>query len=408
MSIASEITRLQNAKSALATSIGNKGVTVPASTKLDGYSALVDQIQTGGGGGSDDEWVRPSNWPDYTKIPMSSIGADELYLTCDCRPAIAGYEPKGVNFNVIASDGYTVERGYIGENGFVSVASVSFNSNTEAKQVLPTEEGDFVVYRVTSTSTITYCKFINWGKYSGNQTLSFANHPVIELYGKLDNISSFPCTNMIFLESVIMSLDSMTSMNSMFSGCMSLENVAIVVTNKMTTLRQAFKSCLSLRFIDVSSWDTSNVTQFQNLFDSCYSLRRINGINSLNTKKVTNMNLVFASCFMLGDVDISNWSYDALSSNQKMFASTRFISRIEFDESLSVMSEQMFDGSPSLCTTFIFHSVTPPTMANVNAFGRINSDAKIYVPDNSVNDYKTASNWSTYASYIYPLSDYTE
>lgn len=51
MSIASEITRLQTAKSDLATSITNKGVTVPAATTIDGYAALVDSIQTGGGGG---------------------------------------------------------------------------------------------------------------------------------------------------------------------------------------------------------------------------------------------------------------------------------------------------------------------------------------------------------------------
>lgn len=50
MSIASEISRLQQAKSDLATSITNKGVTVPAATTIDGYAALVDQIQTGGGG----------------------------------------------------------------------------------------------------------------------------------------------------------------------------------------------------------------------------------------------------------------------------------------------------------------------------------------------------------------------
>lgn len=49
MSIASEITRLQTAKSDLATSIANKGVTVPASATLDDYPALVDSIQTGGG-----------------------------------------------------------------------------------------------------------------------------------------------------------------------------------------------------------------------------------------------------------------------------------------------------------------------------------------------------------------------
>lgn len=51
MSIASEITRLQSAKSDLKTSIENKGVTVPSATTLDGYAALVDQISGGGGGG---------------------------------------------------------------------------------------------------------------------------------------------------------------------------------------------------------------------------------------------------------------------------------------------------------------------------------------------------------------------
>lgn len=48
MSIASEITRLQTAKSDLATSIANKGVTVPANATLDDYAALVDSIQQEG------------------------------------------------------------------------------------------------------------------------------------------------------------------------------------------------------------------------------------------------------------------------------------------------------------------------------------------------------------------------
>ena len=55
MSIATEITRLQNAKASIKTSIENKGVTVPSSTKLDGYSTLIDSIQTGGGGISVDD-----------------------------------------------------------------------------------------------------------------------------------------------------------------------------------------------------------------------------------------------------------------------------------------------------------------------------------------------------------------
>lgn len=51
MSVATEITRIQGAKADLKTSIEAKGVTVPSATLISGYAALVDQIETGGGGG---------------------------------------------------------------------------------------------------------------------------------------------------------------------------------------------------------------------------------------------------------------------------------------------------------------------------------------------------------------------
>ena len=57
MSLSSEITRLQNAKSALKTSIEAKGVTVSDSTLISDYSAYVDQIPTGGGGGGNEDLI---------------------------------------------------------------------------------------------------------------------------------------------------------------------------------------------------------------------------------------------------------------------------------------------------------------------------------------------------------------
>lgn len=47
MSIATEISRLNSAKSAIKTAIEGKGVTVPSSTTLDGYSVLIDAIENG-------------------------------------------------------------------------------------------------------------------------------------------------------------------------------------------------------------------------------------------------------------------------------------------------------------------------------------------------------------------------
>ena len=73
MSISSEITRISNAKTAIAESIANKGVTVPSGTKIDGMAALIDSIQTGGGA------VQPSKALTVTSNGTTTITPDAPY-----------------------------------------------------------------------------------------------------------------------------------------------------------------------------------------------------------------------------------------------------------------------------------------------------------------------------------------
>lgn len=49
MAVQTEITRISTAKADIKTAIEAKGVTVPSSTKIDGYASLVSSIPTGGG-----------------------------------------------------------------------------------------------------------------------------------------------------------------------------------------------------------------------------------------------------------------------------------------------------------------------------------------------------------------------
>ena len=49
-------------------------------------------------------------------------------------------------------------------------------------------------------------------------------------------------------------------------------------------------------------------------------------------------------------------------------------------------------------------AITPPTLAGAFAFGS-QRDAPIYVPDGSVYDYRTATNWVDVANRIFPISD---
>lgn len=53
MSIASEITRLQNAKADIKSAIEDAGVTVPSDASIDTYYDYINQIEIGGGGGPD-------------------------------------------------------------------------------------------------------------------------------------------------------------------------------------------------------------------------------------------------------------------------------------------------------------------------------------------------------------------
>lgn len=59
----------------------------------------------------------------------------------------------------------------------------------------------------------------------------------------------------------------------------------------------------------------------------------------------------------------------------------------------------------SQAVSVIFEDKVPPTMLGDNTTGT--TVIRIYVPDESVNAYKTAQYWSDLASKIHPLSEYT-
>lgn len=53
--------------------------------------------------------------------------------------------------------------------------------------------------------------------------------------------------------------------------------------------------------------------------------------------------------------------------------------------------------------TLIMEGTTPPTLAS-NALYDV---YRVYVPDDYVDTYKAASGWTSYATYVYPVSQYT-
>ena len=170
-----------------------------------------------------------------------------------------------------------------------------------------------------------------------------------------------------------------TDMGSMFYNCSNLTTIPQLDTSNITDMASMFSGCSSLT--SVSLTNTSKVTNIYGMFSSCVSLT---SVPQLNIRNVTNMNNTFKGCSALETIDIT---YYNLSSNVSNFASN--------------------------CTalkSLIIRSFGTNYVLSSNAFnnsGIASGTGYIYVPRNMVDTLKSATNWSTYASQIRALEDYT-
>ena len=103
----------------------------------------------------------------------------------------------------------------------------------------------------------------------------------------------------------------------------------------------------------------------------------------------------FYDCFSLTSITIpysvTEISYDAFNSCSKL-------KNISIPSNVTSIGNRAFDNCTSL-TSVTVNAITPPTLSADNVFGDTNN-CPIYVPPQSVDAYKSATNWSTYASRI--------
>ena len=90
-----------------------------------------------------------------------------------------------------------------------------------------------------------------------------------------------------------------TNMSSMFHYCKSLTlDLSSFNTSKVTSMRSMFSDCKSLTSLDISNFNTSNVTDMSWMFFNCKGLINLN-LSNFNTSKVTNMSSMFNYCSKL-------------------------------------------------------------------------------------------------------------
>ena len=68
-----------------------------------------------------------------------------------------------------------------------------------------------------------------------------------------------------------------------------------------------FGSCQSLTNINLSNFNTQNVTDMSCMFCNCNSLININ-LSNFNTQNVTDMSYMFSDCYYLTNINLSNFN----------------------------------------------------------------------------------------------------
>lgn len=191
-----------------------------------------------------------------------------------------------------------------------------------------------------------------------------------------------------------------TDLLTLYKGDLTLTETPVINATGCTSLKEVFRGCTNLK--TVKYIHTPNVTNMYRMFYECSSLT---SIPELDVSNVTDMSYMFSGCSSLTStptLDVSNVTKMAsMFSNCSSLTSTS-----EIDVSSVTTMTNMFFNCSLLTSVMLTGNVVPP-YNNTMFYGTpiASGNGYIFVPDELVQAYKTASGWSTHASVIFGHSD---
>lgn len=144
----------------------------------------------------------------------------------------------------------------------------------------------------------------------------------------------------------------LTSMYGMFQSCSSLTslNLSGFDTSQVTKMSNMFYNCSGITDIDLSSFDTSQVTSMSNMFNNCSSLTSLD-LSGFDTSKATSMGGMFGGCSSLTSLNLSGFDTPQVTSISSMFNGCSFLTSLDlsgFDTSKVTNMNYMFNSCSSL------------------------------------------------------------
>ena len=156
----------------------------------------------------------------------------------------------------------------------------------------------------------------------------------------------YNCSKLTTLDVSHFDTSNVTNMHSMFYGCSNLTvlDLSHFDTSKVTDMNSMFMNCSSLTALDVSHFDTNKVTDMWDMFCNCSSLTVLD-LSHFDTSNVTNMNMMFDACSSLTTLDLSHFDTSKVANMSMMFYGCSSLTTLDlshFDTSKVTNMDHMF------------------------------------------------------------------
>lgn len=136
------------------------------------------------------------------------------------------------------------------------------------------------------------------------------------------------CNSLTNLDVSRWNTSNVTDTNRMFEDCFLLSNIDVSRwnTSKMNNVSGMFNGCRSLTSLDLSGWDTSSISKVWDsnnsgtgLFKNCENLAYLKLPKNFITSKVTNISDMFNGCKKLTSLDFSGWDTSNITEMNNLF-----------------------------------------------------------------------------------------
>lgn len=147
-------------------------------------------------------------------------------------------------------------------------------------------------------------------------------------------------------------------------------------TSEVTSMNTMFYTMSSLKNIDVSGFNTTNVTDMYAMFDQTGVIEELN-VSNFDTSKVTNMGYMFFSLAKVRELDLTNFDTRNVTNMFGMFEYMTAVSKIKFstkfDTSNATNMGEMFSNARSLQQLDLSHFNTKKIKNMTSMFSQMSA-----------------------------------